>query len=261
MLNGLLGRVLGRRDPGNAPPPPALRPLFAIGDVHGMAGLLDTMLERIATRIAEDGLDDAAVILLGDYIDRGPNSRAVIDLLLAAPARLGVETVFLRGNHEAFALRFLDRPDTPSRWLDFGGAETIESYGIDPHDFEATPEGQADLSAALTEAMGAAHIDFLRDGLVTHFEDWPYFFTHAGIDTRFHAYEQEPHVLTHGMRSFRSTGGWPGSMVVHGHYITDAPDFGPHRLGIDTGAYRSGVLTAAYCHGEGIEIIEVEGQG
>lgn len=260
MLNGLLAKVLRRRDPADVPPPPAPRPIFAIGDVHGMAGLLDTMLDRIAARIGAQGLQGAAVVFLGDYIDRGPHSRAVIDLLLAAPARLGVETVFLRGNHEAFAMRFLDMPDTPSRWRDFGGTETIESYGIDPHDFEATPEGQADLSAALAEAMGTAHTGFLRDRLVTHFEEWPYFFTHASIDSRFHPDEQEPHVLTHGMRSFRKTGGWPGSMVVHGHYITEAPDFGPHRLGIDTGAYRSGVLTAAYCSGDGVEIIKVEGR-
>lgn len=255
MLNGLVSKMRGGRDAKQ--PPPAPRPLFAVGDVHGMAGLLDRMIRRIGAQIGREGLDDAAVVFLGDYIDRGPESRETLDLLIQAPERLGVETVFLRGNHEAFLLRFLDAPAEAARWLDWGGQETIESYGIDPQDYAATPEGRTALSTALAQAMGAEHIGFLRGRLVTHYDAHPYFFSHAGIDPRTPPEAQDARVLVHGMRGFMQTGGWPGTLVVHGHYITESPDFGPHRLGIDTGAYRSGTLTAAYCHGGGIEFIEV----
>jgi len=223
-----------------------------------MAGLLDKTLTRIAARIARDGMRDAAVIFLGDYMDRGPHSRETLDLLIDAPARLGVETVFLRGNHEAFILRFLDRPEVPSRWLDFGGEMTVESYGIDPHDYDSTPQGQAALSAALADAMGAAHLGFLRERLVTHYDASPYFFSHAGIDPRFPPEDQPDQALIHGMRGFRETGGWEGRFVVHGHFATETPDFGPRRLGVDTEAYRSGALTTALCHARGISFMVAE---
>jgi len=257
MLSNLIPRALRPAPPADTPPA-APRPLFAVGDVHGMAGLLDTMIRRISARIARDGLTDATVIFLGDHIDRGPQSRETLDLLLDARTRLGVETVFLRGNHEAFALRFLDRPEEPSRWLDFGGDMTIESYGVDPHDFDPTPEGQIALSAALRDAMGAAHLSFLRTRLTTHYNALPYFFSHAGVDSRLHPDDQPDQALVHGLRGFRTSGGWAETYVVHGHYITETPDFGPRRLGVDTGAYRSGTLTTAFCHGEGVEIIAVD---
>lgn len=256
----MLKRLLRRPDEAtDAPPPPAPRPIFAVGDVHGMAALLDKTLDQIAKRIAQDGLREAAVVFLGDYIDRGPQSRETLDLLIDAGARLGVETVFLRGNHEAFALRFLDRPEQPSRWLDFGGDTTVESYGLDPRDFERTPAGQIALSAALTEAMGAAHLAFLRERLLSHYNAWPYFFCHAGIDPRSGPDDQPRDALIHGVRSFQRQGGWPGGFVVHGHYATDTPDFGPRRLGVDTGAYRSGVLTTAFCHQRGISFMVAQG--
>ncbi len=259
-MSGMLSRLLSgaRRtgpDPADAPPPRAPRPVFAVGDVHGMAGLLDRTLAQIEARIARKGLSDAAVVFLGDHIDRGPDARETLDLLMEAPARLGVETVFLRGNHEAFAVRFLDRPEVPTRWLDFGGDTTVESYGIDPHDYDDTAEGRAALSAALAEAMGPAHRRFLREALVTHHDAWPYFFSHAGIDPDLPPGDQPAQALVHGKPGFRKRGGWEGGFVVHGHFATDTPDFGPRRLGVDTGAYRSGVLTTAHCHDRGISFM------
>ncbi len=258
MFKRLLSKALAREDARAAGSARAPRPLFAVGDVHGMAEMLDAMIEKIHDRIVQDDLHDAAVIFLGDYVDRGPHSRETIDLLLESPARLGVDTVFLRGNHEAFAQRFLDKPHEESRWLDWGGDATVESYGIDPQDFEAGIQGQIALSDALEEAMGDAHTRFLREGLVTHHDEWPFFFSHAGIDRKRPPQDQPERALVHGVRGFRETGGWPDSIVVHGHYITDMPDQGPRRIGLDTGAYRSGVLTAAFCIDEAIDFIEVE---
>ena len=201
------------------------------------------------------------MIFLGDYIDRGPQSREVLDLLLKAPKRLGVETVFLHGNHEAFALRFLDRPKVPTRWLDFGGDATIESYGIDPYEYDTTLDGKAALSATLASAMDKEHLRFLHERLVTHYNEWPYFFSHAGIDPRLSPEDQPAQVLIHGMRGFRKLGGWEGGFVVHGHFATETPDFGPRRLGVDTEAYLSGVLTTAIFHGDAVDFIEVTERG
>ena len=258
MFKRLLSRAMAREAPREVVSLRAPRPLFAIGDVHGMAGMLDGMIGMIRERIEEDGLHDAAVVFLGDYVDRGPQSRETIDLLLESPARLGVETVFIRGNHEEFARRFLDRPYEESHWLDWGGDTTVESYGIDPQDFKTGVQGQIALSKALAEAMGEAHMGFLRDGLVTHHNEWPFFFCHAGIDRQHPPQSQPERALVHGVRGFRETGGWPDSIVVHGHYITSTPDPGPRRIGLDTGAYRSGVLTAAFCIDETIDYIEIE---
>ena len=258
MLRRFLERLFARVDEGEGVPLSAPRPLFAIGDVHGMADLLDAMIDRIGERIDGDGLDDATVVFLGDYVDRGPHSREAIDLLIDSPARLGAETVFVRGNHEDFARRYIDRPFEESRWLDWGGEATVESYGIDPQDFEPGVQGQIALSRALADAMGGTHLDFLRERLVTHYDAWPFFFSHAGIDRRHPPHEQPERALVHGIRGFRDTGGWPDSIVVHGHYVTDEPDLGPHRIGVDTGAYRSGILTAAFFIDETVEFIEVE---
>lgn len=260
LLSGLLLRA--RRGAASAAPVPrvlprAPRPLFAVGDVHGMADLLDAMIRRIGARISRERLDDATVIFLGDHIDRGPQSREVIDLLLDCPMRLGVETVFLCGNHESFARRFLEDPAAPSRWLDWGGDATVESYGIDPHDHAPGPAGRRALAEALREAMGPAHLDFLHRRLASHHDAWPYFFSHAGVDATAPPGTQTRQALIHGARGFREAGGWPGSMAVHGHYIAENPDFGPGRLGLDTGAYRSGVLTGAFFREDTVTFIEV----
>jgi serine/threonine protein phosphatase 1 len=106
--------------------------------------------------------------------------------------------------------------------------------------------------------MGATHTAFLREGLVTHHNEWPFFFCHAGIDRHLPPDAQPERALVHGIRGFRETGGWPDSVVVHGHYITGEPELGSRRIGVDTGAYRSGVLTAVFCIDETIDFIEIE---
>lgn len=243
---------------GTDAPLDAPRPLFAVGDVHGMSHLLADMIDEIGQQIADDGLDDAVVVFLGDYIDRGPDSRGAIDLLLRAPEALGVETVFLKGNHEAFALRLLEKPYEDSRWLDWGGDATIESYGIDPHLFDRDMKGQIALSRALAGAMGEAHVSFLRDTLVTHHDEWPFFFCHAGMDATLPPDAQPAKTLVHGTRGFLEQGGWPDSLVIHGHYISEEPDLQTRRIGVDTGAYRTGLLTAVRCVGEDIDFIQIE---
>ncbi len=258
MFRSFFSKVIGREEPEEVQPLVAPRPIFAIGDLHGMSNLLETMVEEIAIQIAQEKLDDAVVVFLGDYIDRGPNSKTTLDLLIDSPARFGVETVFLRGNHEAFAQQFLDKPYAESHWLKWGGEETIESYGIDPHDFGADTKGQIALSKTLAQAMGDVHLTFLRNTLVNSHNEMPFFFSHAGIDIARPPEDQPEKALVHGLRGFRETGGWPDTIAVHGHYITEEPDLGNRRIGVDTGAYRSGVLTALFCIDETIDFIEIE---
>ena len=259
MLRSLFSKLFEQEEPQEETRPLfAPRPVFAVGDVHGMSGMLDTMIAEIADQIAQDRLDDAVVIFLGAYIDRGPDSKGTLDLLLDSPARLGVETVFLRGNHEAFAHKFLDKPYEDSRWLEWGGEETIESYGIDPQEYATDMKGQIALSKALSDAMGESHLTFLRERLVTSHAEMPFFFSHAGIDIARPPEDQPEKALVHGLRGFRETGGWPDTIAVHGHYITEEPDLGIRRIGVDTGAYRTGVLTALFAVDETIDFIEIE---
>ncbi len=258
MFGSFFAKALRREEPEQTRPLHAPRPIFAVGDVHGMASVLDTMIDEIAAQIAEDRLDDAVVIFLGDYIDRGPDSRGAFNLLLDSPARLGVETVFLRGNHEAFAQRFIDKPYEDSNWLKWGGDATVESYGIDAQDFATDLKGRIALAQALSSAMGDAHLTFLRDTLVTSHAEMPFFFSHAGIDIARPPQDQPEKALVHGIRGFRETGGWPDTIAVHGHYITDEPDLGVRRIGVDTGAYKTGILTALFCIDETIDFIEIE---
>jgi serine/threonine protein phosphatase 1 len=230
------------------------RLVYAIGDVHGHLDLLDQLLDMIVQDVAASGRNDIPVlVLVGDYIDRGPDSRGVIDRLIAlgeAATKLGrFEVRFLVGNHEQTLLAFLDSPEGGAAWMEFGGGETLASYGV------IRPPGRGDeaswsaVQAEFREKIPPQHETFLRRlELSARYGD--YLFVHAGVRPGVPIEQQDPEDLMWIRGDFLSEPHRLGCVVVHGHTPSEAPFLGPDRINIDTGAYATGVLTAVKLTGD-----------
>lgn len=232
-----------RADPADEPPavPPGQR-LYAIGDIHGEAALLDRLLALITADLADHPGVEATLVFLGDYVDRGSDSRAVIERLSQGPLP-GIACRFLAGNHEEAMLSFIDDPARAADWLGFGGLETLASYGV---------RASLGISAAnrlirwrdeLLDNLPRRHLDFLRR-LETMAVIGGYAFVHAGIRPGRPLERQTAHDLKWIRQPFLNDRRRHEKFIVHGHTITDRPDCQDNRMGIDTGAYATGVLTA-----------------
>jgi serine/threonine protein phosphatase 1 len=216
--------------------------VYAIGDIHGRLDMLDELLEQIEGDCG--GLDNAQLIFLGDYVDRGPDSRGVIEKLIHLK-RMHKDTVFLKGNHEAIMLDFLAEPEDLPQWLDWGGEETLESYGIDP-----VGVGKSDLADAIHAAMPKAHLDFLNSLALTHIEG-DYLFVHAGVRPGAALEDQTETDLLWIRKRFHNAAPAerPDYVVVYGHTPVDKPEDAGWRIGVDTGACYGGMLTAVVLEG------------
>jgi len=233
--------------PGDAPRVPEACRIYAIGDIHGRADLLRRLHGKITDDIAEGAPERLVLVYLGDYVDRGADSFEVIDLLLNEPLP-GFEIIFLKGNHEDFLLRFVDGEDIGDSWLMNGATATVASYGIDILgiagkflDMEAVRD---DFQAALP----AGHLRFLRNLSLSH-RVGDYLFVHAGIRPDLPVDAQDPFDLMWIREEFLDSDADFGCVVVHGHSQTHAPESFKNRIGIDTGAYRSGILTCLVLEG------------
>lgn len=213
--------------------------IYAIGDVHGCDDLLVRLLEAIDTEIASDRPADWRIVTLGDYVDRGPDSRAVLELLSARKA--DERFIALAGNHDEGMLDFLGSAGQSQLFLEYGGAETAASYGValDPSSTDTLERSCSALMAALPDH----HLSFLTglDGSAT-FGD--FFFAHAGIRPGVPLGEQSRRDLTWIRGEFLRHSGLHPKYVVHGHTPVRHPEILPNRADIDTGAFATGVLTA-----------------
>jgi serine/threonine protein phosphatase 1 len=245
-------RSLFRRPPDPLPSPPMVAGhparvppgvcLYAIGDIHGRADLL-TEMHRL---VIEDAAHvtpgtNKVVIYLGDYVDRGLESRQVIDLLLNE--RLpDVQTVHLLGNHDAWLLSFLVDPSIGPTWLRYGGEATVHSYGVSlgapPDDLRYYQE----LQEHLRHRISRAHVDFLQ-GLELSFESGDYLFVHAGVNPGLPLDQQTADDLLWIREPFLNSRRDLGRVIVHGHTVESEPIVRSNRIGIDTGACWTGSLT------------------
>lgn len=219
---------------------------YAVGDVHGRLDLLEGMLERIEADLTERPPKRAILLFLGDLIDRGPASCQVIERLRTY-RHPRLRTIFLMGNHEEVLLRLLGgERGILASWLRFGGTETLASYGIDPATFKSMSEREA--LAAVKRAIPETHRSFIADFADTvRFGD--YLFVHAGIRPAVDLSMQSQADLRWIRQPFLDDDSDHGFVVVHGHTISEAIDERPNRIGIDTGAYRTGILTALVLEG------------
>lgn len=221
---------------------------YAVGDVHGRLDLLDALLDRIAAdHSARGGPARPLLVFLGDLIDRGPDSRGVVDRVLNGPLP-GFRTITVCGNHEEVLLRLLaGEKGLLHQWLHFGGDLCIASYGGDPLLYQSVEEERA--LSLLRALIPAEHQTFLA-GLADTFRFGDYLFVHAGIRPGVALQDQLPRDLRWIRRTFLDDPRDHGVMVVHGHTISRDVDLQSNRIGIDTGAYHYGVLTALAVEGE-----------
>jgi len=225
--------------------------IYAVGDVHGRADLLDPILLRIRKDFMASPAPRAVQVFLGDYIDRGPASRAVLDRFTT---RLHVmETVFLKGNHEAFMEAFLESPSVLSDWRQYGGLETLTSYGLYPS-LNPNATEQLELANALRTRLPAAHLNFLRS-LRPSFSCGDFFFVHAGVKPGVPLSDQREEDLLWIRDEFLLYEHSFGKIVVHGHTPVREPEIRSNRINIDTGAYATGHLTCIRIEGDSIAFI------
>lgn len=223
--------------------------LYAVGDVHGRLDLLEDLLRRIGEDAARHPDDsERTLIFLGDYIDRGPSSRGVVERLLEGPLP-GFTTVRLMGNHEDALLAFLDADSDGLDWLTFGGLETLLSYGVPLRTLPSSGQQVSELRQALANSLPARHLEFFRHCDLRH-SVGDYVFVHAGVRPGIALEKQAPVDLMWIRDDFlRSRIPLPGRVIVHGHTIVDLPQDRSHRINVDTGAFASGRLTALALRG------------
>lgn len=218
---------------------PAGERVYAIGDIHGRADLLAALIEAIDADDAARGTAQTTIVLLGDLIDRGPDSAGVIRQARAWQARRHIR--ILKGNHEEMFIDALEREEVMRHFLRFGGREMLLSYPLDP---------MAYTRAELGEVAGLARAAIPADDIafIENFEDQvrigDYLFVHAGIRPGIAITHQRPSDLRWIREAFLDHPDSFGPIVVHGHTISDSPQIRHNRIGIDTGAYQSGRLTA-----------------
>ena len=232
------------------------RVVYAIGDVHGCYDLLVGLLRAIAEDVAALAPARAPLLLfVGDYVDRGPRSAEVLTTLIWLSRHAAFEIAFLRGNHEAMLLAFLHQPEEAAGWLRFGGAETLRAYGVDVPEEEG-PETCRRLRDMFMDRLPASHLEFLQT-LRTQVTCGDYVFVHAGLRPGVPLRRQCDEDRLWIREEFLNTDHAFERIVVHGHsWGSDAPVLTPHRIGIDTGAYQTGALTAVRLGTPRIEFIQ-----
>lgn len=237
--------------------------VYAIGDIHGRFDLLKTLIEKIgedAGNLPEG--TDFTIVFLGDYIDRGLQSKQVIDFLISGELE-NCETVFLMGNHEEALLRFLQNPDFGEEWSVYGGAETLYSYGLQP-----PPPRTSDAPDARRQSSKAWHTlwnEFSNNFPAEHLEFYQnlkysavigdYIFVHAGLRPDVPMEKQVSHDMLWIRDDFLNATGDFSHLIVHGHTPTEDPYRDNRRICVDTGAYISGQLTAVRLHQDDIQFI------
>jgi len=213
--------------------------VYAIGDIHGRADLLDGVLERIDADLAESPIADPIQIFLGDYVDRGPESAAVVDRLIRRSVTH--KTRCLKGNHELYLMEFLENPEILRIWGQYGGLTTLLSYGLLPS-MNAGPKEQEDLSLALRRAMPKSHFTFLS-GLPLSVTCGDFFFVHAGVRPGSALSRQREEDMLWIRDDFLESDELFEKVIVHGHTPSMEPQVRKNRINIDTGAYATGRLT------------------
>jgi serine/threonine protein phosphatase 1 len=229
--------------------------VYAVGDIHGRADRLDHVHEAIDRHRASASATLCVEVYLGDYVDRGADSRGVIERLRRrGTARPGVQVVTLRGNHEVMMLRAFDDPQSLSGWVRNGGLETLMSYGVG---LPARPDvGQLQaIVGELRMAVPDEHLRFLRT-LGTSFRCGDYFFVHAGVRPGVSLERQSEQDLLWIRDDFTGSDADFGAVVVHGHTPVRQAEFRPNRINIDTGAYITGNLTCLVLEGEDASILD-----
>ena len=242
----MLSKLFRSRTQVAAPAAPAVPDgtvVWAVGDIHGRLDLLQPLAEAIVTDLHASAATRKVVVFLGDYIDRGPDSRGVLRLLADLSGVPGIEWRFLKGNHEQAMLGFLDDPSAGPKWCEYGGDNALRSYGLRVPNLVHRTEAWARVAADLRHKLTAGETAFLEN-LELSVTVGDYFFSHAGARPGVALDRQSPEDLMWIRRPFLDSDVGFEQVVVHGHTPTPTVYEDGRRIGIDTKAYETGVLTA-----------------
>jgi serine/threonine protein phosphatase 1 len=219
--------------------------LYIIGDIHGRSDLLDRIVDEIYRDVERDGRRECLTITLGDYVDRGPDSRGVLERLARNP--FPTDYVGVKGNHEVLFETFLRDPSVANHWRSFGGLETLHSYGVPVSDL-MVGKGAEEAARALSAAVPEQHLAFLAS-LRSSISIGEYFFCHAGVRPGVPLDRQNVNDLFWIRDEFLKSKQAFGKMVIHGHSANEWPEVRPNRVNIDTGAFATGRLTCLVIDG------------
>lgn len=239
-----------------APPTTGGRLVYAVGDVHGRLDVLEQMIQVIVGDVrAQQPRQQPLLIFLGDYVDRGPESAGVVERILRLKKKPAFEVRTLKGNHEEALLQFVGDPTFGQTWAEHGGLATISSYGVQPPLSRLDPEVWERARDAFDAALPAHHRAFY-ESLELTVEVGDYLFVHAGVRPGVALQDQAERDLLWIRSEFLQHQGPFGKVVVHGHTPMEEPQVLPHRIGLDTGAYATGVLTAVRLHGSQSKVLQ-----
>jgi serine/threonine protein phosphatase 1 len=230
--------------------PPGLR-VYVVGDVHGSADALRDVFSRIDADKPVWQVRRPVQIFLGDYVDRGPASCEVLDMLIARSR--ADELLLLKGNHEAMLLEFMDNPSLLGHWRQFGGLQTLISYGLKPT-INPTPEEQKELAQQLAQRMPPGHHKFIS-AMPNHFSFGDFFFVHAGVRPGIPFKDQKEEDLLWIREDFLLYERDFEKIVVHGHTPVAEPDVRSNRINVDVGAYATGKLACLVIDGDTLAFI------
>ena len=258
----MLSKLFRSRTQVAAPAAPAVPDgavVWAVGDIHGRLDLLQPLVEAIVSDLHASAATRKVVVFLGDYIDRGPDSRGVLRLLAGLPAITGVEWRFLKGNHEQAMLGFLDDPSAGPKWCEYGGDNALRSYGLRVPDLAHRTEAWARVAADLGHKLTAREREFL-ESLELSVTLGDYFFSHAGARPGVVLERQSPEDLMWIRQPFLNSPAVFERVVVHGHTPTLRVHADHRRIGLDTKAYDTGVLTALRLQGRERSLLQSVGR-
>ena len=213
--------------------------LYIIGDIHGRSDLLDEIILKIRADVAQYGETDSLTITLGDYIDRGPDSKGVLDRLSRNP--FPTRYVAVRGNHEHLLESFLNNPEVAKYWRQLGGLETLHSYGVPIHDL-MVGKGFERAARALKQSIPDYQLEFLSS-LEPFVTVGNYYLCHAGVRPGIPLAQQKIEDLMWIRDEFLNSASMFEKIVIHGHTPQEWPDIRDNRINIDTGAFATGRLT------------------
>ena len=252
----MFSRLFGRKTP-QAPPSTEGRLAYAVGDIHGRLDAFDALLQVIAQDVlASQPAQRPMLILLGDYVDRGPASAQVVERILKLTDEPAFEVRALKGNHEEALLQFRDEPGFGQTWVEHGGAATLASYGVQPPVTRTDPDAWETARVAFRDALPASHKTFY-EGLEIMITVGDYAFVHAGVRPGVPLDRQVERDLLWIRAEFLQSTAKFEKVIVHGHTPMEEPQvIAGRRIGIDTGAYATGLLTAVRLDDSGHRILQ-----
>ena len=229
--------------------------VWAVGDIHGRSDLLAALVRALRADASASAAKRKVIVFLGDYVDRGPDSKGVLDILVDLSEQDFAELVFLRGNHEQKMVEFLSNPEVGQEWCSYGGRQTLESFGLAVPSMTHRLDAWVRTSDDLRHKLSQSHHDFLGS-LKAKFELGGYFFCHAGVRPGVSQDQQTESDLLWIRKKFLEDEQRLYRIVVHGHTISTDVYVDHRRIGVDTGAYSSDRLSAVRLELDACVVVE-----